>query len=293
VGKTFSGSQRRWGVLLAVGLLLPLLGVRANATDPLKDAVGNPEITLPNLVPNVEDVIIQYFYTDEATQETTWGRPYLYFDTRAQNLGTVPVQLQLTDVPNLQDMASVPVSQCVSWVARVCRKQEPVGGFVWHQAHGHWHYQEFAKYELRRVGADGRPDYSSTGLVGVSEKVSFCFVDSDYLGNDDVKPLGYYRACTPTVQGISPGWTDIYDRGLPGQQFSLHGLSDGRYAVIIDMDYANRLRETNDDDNYVEVTVDISGDLTNASIVSRNYPAPNDRGTTTTSTLGKKPKKNA
>jgi hypothetical protein len=290
VRNSFGRSKRRGAVVVAAGLLVSMLAVRAQAEDPLKPVLGDAQITLPNLVPTVEDVIIQYFFTDEETQETIWGRPYLYFDTRAQNLGTVPMQLQLEDVPNLEDMASAPVSQCVSWVERVCRRQESVGGFLWHEPHRHWHYQEFASYQLRRVGADDRPDYSPAGLVGLSEKVSFCFIDSKDVGEDDVVPVGIYRQCTPTLQGISPGWADIYDRGLPGQQFSLNGLADGRYAVIIDMDYANRLRETDDNDNYVEVIVDISGNLTDVSIVGRNWPAPNDRGTVTTTTTTTDPK---
>lgn len=279
-----SGRSKRWGIAAAVGLLVSMLAVRAQADDPLQPVLGDAVLTYPNLVPTVNDVVINYWYTDDATQTTTWGLPYLYFDTRAQNLGTVPVQLQLTDVPDLADMASAPVSQCVSWVERVCRSLEPVGGFVWHEPHRHWHYNEFAKYELRRVGADGRPDYSPTGLVGSNEKASFCFEDSEDIGGDDVNPVGYYESCTPTVQGISPGWTDIYGNWLPGQQVPLHGLTDGRYAVIINMDYANRLRETNDDDNFVEVTIDISNNLSVVSIVGRNWPAPDDRGTNTTTT---------
>ncbi len=287
---SFSHSRRRKATLVAVGLLLPLMGVRAHAEDPLEPVLGEAAITLPNLVPNVEYVAIQRFFFDEATQTVVVDKPYLYFDTRAQNLGTVPVQLQLTDVPNLEDMASAPVSQCVSWVERVCRKQESVGGFVWHDPHKHWHYEEFASYQLRRVGADGRPDYSPAGLVALSEKVSFCFVDSEGVDSADSDEVGIYRQCTPTLQGISPGWTDIYDAGMPGQQFPLEGLADGRYAVVIDMDYANRLHETSDDDNYVEVTVEISGGLTEVSVVDRRWPAPADRGTPTTTTEKKRKK---
>lgn len=50
--------------------------------------------------------------------------------------------------------------------------------------------------ELRRVGLDGRPDYSSAGLAT-------------------------YAACNRIRQGISPGWVDVCTADLPGQEMSV------------------------------------------------------------------------
>jgi hypothetical protein len=279
--------------MFVTALALVLVGVPAQG-DSLDPILGAAQQTLPNLVPTVENVSIQTWRTLDDGFSTEPGL-FLWFDTRAQNLGTVPIQLTVDKVDTPE---SSTVSQCVSWLAaagHVCRATEQVGGFTWHEAHRHFHYQDFAAYQLRRLTADGRPDYSPSGLLQVSEKVSFCLIDSQKV-RDDAAPMFFYGTCLPTVQGISPGWTDVYAPEMEGQNLSVQGLADGRYALIINMDYGNTLRETDDTDNYIEVTIEISGIDTatpQVSILDRRWPAPDDRGTSTTTTTStkKKPKK--
>lgn len=272
--------------LLSAGLAAPVEGLDAPFPDACKlhptqvvnpgcvpaltGDVSTPGITLPNLVPDVQEVfILRPFLIDPDTGAFTQGDPLLYFDSRAQNLGTVPVQLTVNEV---QDPENASVSQCVSWTAaRACREQRPVGGFTWHQEHTHFHYTEFAAYELRRIGADGHADYSSAGLIASSDKVSFCLIDSEQV-RDDAFPAPFYGTCLPTVQGISPGWTDVYTADLEGQQLPLAGLSDGRYSLVIKLNYAQHVYEANYDDDVVEVTVEISNGATDASIVDKYFP---------------------
>ena len=286
---------RRWAVLVATGLLVSLLAVRAQAEDPLDPYLGDPGTSYPNLVPNVMDVKIETFRIVDDGNRLETGL-FLLFDTRAQNLGTVPVQLTVDKVDTPETST---VSQCISWrstEAHLCRETELAGGYVWHEAHGHFHYEDFARYQLRRLLSDGRPDYSDAGLLRLGDKVSFCFVDSEKVG-DDGSPTPFYGLCAPAVQGISPGWTDIYTAAMEGQNFDIAGLADGSYALIVDMDYENTLRETHDDDNYVEVAIEISGGLSQVAILDKRWPAPDDRGTTTTTssttttTRGHKPPK--
>src|SRR5688500_16118171 len=281
-------------MLAAAAFVAPLLGSGAAAQDPLDDVLGDPGTTLPNLVPDSQDIRIEnYRFVQMDVEVLTETGLFLLFETRAQNLGTVPVQLTVDQVESPQTST---VSQCTSWraaEAHLCRATEPAGGYVWHDAHRHFHYEDFATYTLRRLAPDGRPDYSDTGLVRVADKVSFCFIDSRTV-RDDARPTPFYLGCPPTVQGISPGWTDVYDYDTPGQTFPIEDLADGRYAVIIELDYENTLQETNDDDNYLELTVEISGmgtETPSASIVDRRWPAPGDRGTSTTTTSTKKPKR--
>lgn len=273
---------RTWKALVAIGMLIPLLGVPAQAEDPLDPVLGDPGRALPNLVPNVEDLLIQTFrFTDDGF--TFENGLFLWFDTRAQNLGDVPLQITVDEVETPETST---VSQCVSWRsadAHVCRETEEAGGFEWHAAHNHFHYTDFARYELRTLAADGRPDYSDAGLLRVSEKVSFCLIDSERV-QDDGSATQFYMTCLPTVQGVSPGWTDIYTADLEGQNFSIEGLSDGRYALIIDMNYAGTIQETDDTDDFLEATIELSDNLSEAAVVSRNWPAPDDRGTGTTAT---------
>jgi hypothetical protein len=231
--------------------------------------VRDPGLTSPDLRPNVRDVAVRPMYIfDESTLTYTQSPPHLWFDTHAENHGAVPFDLMVED---LDVQATSSTSQCISWTATyVCRERAIVGGFVWHDEHKHFHYQDFAKYELRRLAADGRPDYSSAGLVGASEKVSFCLVDSEPLALPP-SPTAYPPVCTATRQGVSPGWTDIYSNDLPGQQLSLDGLTDGRYALVITIDPPGRLYDSDRSNNRIEATVEIGGNLTTATVVERAW----------------------
>jgi hypothetical protein len=168
--------------------------------------------------------------------------------------------------------APTTVEQCVAWTAnRVCRQSQVVGEYAWHEEHSHYHFQDFADYQLRHLAADGRPDYSNVGLISRSEKVSFCLVDSSFVDILDPAPP-FYLTCGPALMGVSPKLADVYTTGTPGQELSIEGVADGRYALIVNLDHANRLHETNDSDNVVEVTVEISEGGTQAAIVGKHHP---------------------
>ncbi|MBW3668055.1 MAG: hypothetical protein KY443_02470 [Actinobacteria bacterium] len=233
--------------------------------------VIDPPWTLPNLVPDVENVSIKPLKWDPESFTFVSGPPQLFFDTLAQNLGSVALELTADDPRNL---ATSPVSQCVVWVTEhVCRERTTVGGFAWHDSHGHYHFEGFASYSLRKVRRDGSPNYSKRGLVSMSDKVSFCLMDTGQV--EFSFPgflLRYYTLCTPAIQGISAGWMDVYGDTLEGQQLPLNGASDGRYALIIDMDNDGRLHEADDTDNVVVATIEISNGGTEVAIVGKQYP---------------------
>lgn len=218
----------------------------------------NPTISFPDLVPDVgPDPYVAYesIEYDPVTNTFIYGPPQLYFDTYSQNLGQVPLQLNADDATSV---SGSPVSQCVSWTTNLlCRKTVPVGGFEWHDDHKHYHYQDFAAYELRTLTEDGEPDYSDDGLISTSPKVSFCLMDSLRV-RDDSPIMGRYNTCNPVEGGISPGWTDIYTSDIEGQHLSLEDSPDGQYALVVSLDTANSLYETNDDNNRVVVIVEVS-----------------------------------
>ncbi len=141
---------------------------------------------------------------------------------------------------------------------RVCQERVHVGNFAFHQAHAHYHFQDYALYELRRLDAEGRPDMTPGGLVAPGTKAAFCLIDYDPDGPashpvyENEHPL--YLTCTGSfgvgVQGISPGWRDTYRSGLDGQQIPIAGVPRDRdYALVITADPTNRLWETREDDN--------------------------------------------
>jgi hypothetical protein len=101
------------------------------------------------------------------------------------------------------------------------------GLFEFASCHQHFHFRNYAKYELVDP---------NTGHVWKAAKRGFCMLDTDpnpaYLGQAPKK--WQYRACgtytEPGNQGISHGWADTYKFYLGGQYFVLDG-GDGQPAV--------------------------------------------------------------
>jgi Lysyl oxidase len=247
--------------------LHPTHVVNPGCVPALAEDVREPGITLPNLSPDVRTVAVQRpWILDEETQTYFQGSRVLAFDSWVQNLGDVPLELVADDPQN-----PTTALQCVSWTGHVCREKRVVGEYVWHEEHAHFHFTDFADYQLRKLTPEGRPDYSADGLLAISEKVSFCLVDGSLIDVLDPAPP-FYLSCGPTLQGVSPKWADVYGTGTQGQNLPIEEFGDGRYALIVTMDYANRLYESDDTDNVVELTVEVSGDMTQATIVDKHRP---------------------
>lgn len=228
---------------------LPALG--AGVKDEVARVIG-PGLTLPNLVPDVTFAEVGYWY-DLAPDGTVVQSPRnIRFSVAIRNDGAYAIDL-LGEAGT--DLTSTSVQQCVSWTVNVCRARERVGGFMWHPEHNHFHFQEFATYELRRLDADGRVDRSDEGLLQIAPKVSFCLMD--YEASSSEAPPPFYVQCLGVNQGISPGWADVYPNFLPGQGLVSEGLPDGLYAIVVRVDPFGRLYETSDADNETAVVVEL------------------------------------
>ena len=102
------------------------------------------------------------------------------------------------------------------------------GLFEFADCHGHYHFQQYAKYEL----VDPR-----TGHVWRAAKRGFCMLDTDPVptaeGNEQPRSA-QFRSCGAIGirghQGISHGWADTYRFFLGGQYFVLDG-GDGQAPV--------------------------------------------------------------
>jgi hypothetical protein len=120
-----------------------------------------------------------------------------------------------------------------------------VGSFVFHPQHDHWHFEDFARYELRNVASDG-----SVGdrVLSSNSKVSFCLTDSVPV-NSSLEHAGpqTYDECTQLdPQGISVGWADVYSWNLYGQSLDITGLPSGQYWVVSTADPDNLIDEGSD-----------------------------------------------
>ncbi|MGH8825898.1 MAG: lysyl oxidase family protein [Jiangellaceae bacterium] len=122
-----------------------------------------------------------------------------------------------------------------------------------HPEHEHWHFDAMARYTLTRPG-------ESSPLVA-SDKVSFCLRDNRETATaSPVRPTQFYGDCArDRVQGITPGWADVYSADLADQHLDLPAdLPDGSYCLHNEADPRELLLETDDDDNASVVTIRIT-----------------------------------
>jgi hypothetical protein len=178
----------------------------------------------------------------------------LRFSAEITNVGTGPLELR-GDSSTGRTLVFQRIHDDAGGVTEI-----PVGAFIFHPAHDHWHFEDFASYELwTRADYDawlasgrktGRPRWRGTKTTGGQlEDQSFCLRDSfpnAALGRDPAPQR--YLDCGPDVQGMSAGWVDGYPYFLPEQWIDLgpDGLTDGDYVLRVEADPLNRLRESPD-----------------------------------------------
>jgi hypothetical protein len=129
------------------------------------------------------------------------------------------------------------------------------GVFDYHPAHNHFHFGDFAEYELwtraeyDRWVASGR----ATGQAQRrGSKTTFCIMDTRLIKQLPGSPsAARYSTCNDSIQGLSVGWGDIYGYHLAEQWIDLGTtrLADGRYALRTIADPKSRLRESDEGDN--------------------------------------------
>lgn len=166
------------------------------------------------------------------------------------NLGQGPLEL----VGELQPNQTVKVTQNIYGADGRIVAQHLVGYFEYHPEHGHWHYRDFAWYQLY-TATNGQLGQALTEKKGV--KTGFCLVDTvrvQRLSGTPRSPV--YTQCGISRQGISVGWGDVYQSTLPEQWIDLGfvvpgqpPLPDGDYAVVSTADPLHKLWEGNAGNN--------------------------------------------
>ena len=129
------------------------------------------------------------------------------------------------------------------------------GSFVYHEAHQHIHFDDFALYTLQPVNAPGASQRTSA-------KTTFCIMDTNHIdaGLAGSPSSPEYTTCDASVQGMSVGWGDEYGSHLDGQSIDVTGLPDGSYSLKIEVDPKNRIVESDESDNVSNQVVKKSGD---------------------------------
>ncbi len=144
------------------------------------------------------------------------------------------------------------------------------GSMTYHPTHGHMHVDDWGIYTLRTNNGDPNP--LNWPIIGTGAKLAFCLMDygtcSYYNGHclDDNGNIlvnsnfpnfglgGGQYGCSPTEQGISSGYTDIYYQYLDGMWINLPpGLCNGQYWIVVQIDPYNYFLESNENNNVLAV----------------------------------------
>ena len=232
----------------------------ATASLVLLSLVEAPASALPAGVPHYPDLITRppYSFRLDTAKGTSTKR--LFFSNTIGNVGAGPLELRAendatTGTTNaIQEIYTHGKGTTLRLVSSTL-----VGTFVFHPAHNHWHMEDFARYELRSINADG-----STGpVVAATDKVSFCMIDTDVV--DSTLPdynMGLSHSCGQNArQGLRVGRGDTYSSSLPDQFIDISAVPNGTYRLVSVADPntadrpGGRLLESNDANNAASVDI--------------------------------------
>jgi hypothetical protein len=121
-------------------------------------------------------------------------------------------------------------------------------GFDSKKGHNHWHFEQFARYQLLDSGKN---------LAVASHKVGFCIAPSDPVNllaphavwQPPAIGFGNFTCGSPTalwVQEMMPvGWGDTYSQFVAGQAFDIISVPNGTYYIEVIANPQHVLYESN------------------------------------------------
>ena len=206
---------------------------------------GSAEPKLPDLAPIPK-------YLKDRRIETSGGRKLLRFTNGTGNYGAGALEVRGTRASSSNPMSAIQRVYLVGGGS----VDVPIGTFVYDTGHGHWHFDDFARYDLLR------PDGS---VAASNDKAGFCLLDVERikppLAGAPNQPAystcnqGDVGALSIGPQGISVGWTDIYRKYLENQYIDITGVPAGSYTLRVTADPLDKIDEANEGNNVTSVTV--------------------------------------
>jgi hypothetical protein len=206
-------------------------------------ALFPPDVLLPDLQTLPPDDL-------RLVYDSRTGKRFVRFSNSIWNSGIG--RLELLGQP---DPASgqIAVSQLLYLQDGQVFDEKPVGEFIFHNQHNHWHLDGFALYEVWSIQEDGDLDT----LVSAGGKVSYCVMDIERSAVEALAPDSpsrpVYTHCWGELQGISANWIDVYEYHLPGQWVEVTELPDGIYALVSTVDPDDLIVEMDDQNNATRV----------------------------------------
>lgn len=218
---------------------------------------GEPITTLTRLVMPAEEKMLPDLAPLAPYQlhlASVGGRTVIKFTGSFWNKGYQPFQL-LSENQSVSGVAgSEDVYQRVLASDGTERKKF-VGTFVWHPAHHHHHFDNFAEYLFEP--AELIPGTRSG--PSVRQKTTFCMRDDLRMPADvpnvPLKPV--FTDCGPQGQGVSAGWIDVYPNTLVDQFVDVQDMPPGIYGLSFSLDPLKRLIEEHDNNDIATTLVQL------------------------------------
>jgi hypothetical protein len=227
----------------------------------------NPAASLPSALGGTASQLqaATNCYPEEMTEQG--AQRCLRFDQIIANIGTGPFELRYRMEGLLTDQALV---------QRIYRsdgsyRDRRADSYVFHPAHAHFHYRNFAQSSLWKANRRGRIKGSQPVRVG--QKNGFCMIDVEntWFGRKGDAARTYYfpRCNTPAeqdddgtymVNGISAGWADVYNWYLADQFIEISGVADGCYVLKTVVDSNDTVVESDGSNNSSFALLQLAGD---------------------------------
>ena len=225
-----------------------LLGIGIVALLWAPGAYAEPRLLYPNL--KTQKPTWLQFGTEVIDGET---HHMLRFSNSVNNAGGGPLELLGKTVTTPDGQEKTRVYQRLYSASGRRTTTNAVGTFVFHPEHDHFHFGDFATYQLwTRSEYDawvqsGRTEGEPRRADRLASKVTFCVMDYEPVALKPQSPQeAVYAACGRRIQGISVGWGDTYGWWLWDQWVDLGTapLADGRYVLRSVVDPDNRIYES-------------------------------------------------
>ncbi len=119
--------------------------------------------------------------------------------------------------------------------------------FVYSGAHNHCHLAHFNNFELLNTASQA---------VVPGFKQAFCLEDIEQI---DAGAPPRTQTFTCDDQGVSVGWADLYNAGLPCQYVIIDGVPDGDYRLVATTNARHKIPEDTYADNSVVTGLRLQG----------------------------------
>jgi hypothetical protein len=174
------------------------------------------------------------------------GKDFLSFGATAWNAGPQQMTVEGFRQP---DATTMDAFQYFFDDAGNVVGKAPVGTmeFDTRPGHEHWHFEQFAQYDLL--------DAAASNQVVASHKQSFCLAPTDPVdltqpgAEMDPYAIGLYSQCgTDSAlwirEDLPAGWGDTYVQYVGGQAFNITDVPNGKYFIRVTVNPSGSLYET-------------------------------------------------